>query len=102
MAREKMITRTFKVCKVNALCMDIVTCEPFNKIVELPRPIDNPEKLIKAVRNVVEEDTIKVVAVVDTTVTEKLMACSELEFLAIAHEIPARTEVPVEAETEAN
>ena len=103
MARKPMVTRTILTTKADVLCMDINSCEPFNKKVVLPRVYKDEQKLMKAVKESVETETIKAVHVVDSTTVETLYGLTEEEFISMAVELDKETRRPVgeEAETEA-
>lgn len=80
MARKPMVTRTITTTKVNVLCLNIETSEPFNMVVTLPRTYAD-KKLFKAVQGVVDNDTQKAVHVVDKVEVEILYGMSEQSFI---------------------
>ena len=91
MAREPMVTRTFKTTKVVALCMDAVNCEPINKEATLPRVYKDEKKLMKATKAAIETNEIKVVQIVSTEEVETLYGMKEQDFIDSAEILPART-----------
>ena len=92
MARKPMVTRTFKTTKVVALCMDVVNCEPVNKEATLPRTYADEKKLMKATKDAIETDEIKVVQIVSKEEIETLYGMEEQDFINNAEILPARTE----------
>ena len=100
MARKPMVTRTILTTKANVLCMDINSCEPFNKTVVLPRVYKDEQKLMKAVKESVETETIKAVHVVDSTTVETLYGLTEEQFISMAVELDKETRRPIGEEAE--
>lgn len=101
MARKPMVTRTIITTKVNVLCLNLETCEPFNKVVVLPRTYKDDKKLMKALENF-NTDTEKVVHVVDKEEVETLYGMSEQKFIdnAVILDKDTRKELADEDETE--
>ena len=91
MARKPMITRTIITTKVNVLCIDIQSAEPFNKVVTLPRTYKDDKKLLKKVEEVVNTDDVKAVHIVDKGEIETLYGMTEQEFIEHAKVLPSRT-----------
>ena len=81
MARKPMVTRTIVTTKVNVLCLDIKSAEPFNKVVTLPRTYKDDKKLLKKVEEVVNTDDVKAVHVVDKEEVETLYGMTEQDFI---------------------
>lgn len=79
--RKPMVTRTILTTKVNVLCMDIVSAEPFNKELTLPRTYKDDAKLLKAVKSEVDTESVKAVAVVDSETVETLYGMDEQTFI---------------------
>lgn len=96
MARKPMVTRTIVTTRVNVLCLDIQTAEPFNKEVSLPRTYKDEKKLMKAVESVVNSDTVKVVHVVDQETVEKVYGMTEQNFIDNAIELDPTTRVAID------
>lgn len=90
MAREIMITRTITSTKVNVMCLDVETGEPFNETVEVARTYKDDEALLKVVKPLIETDTIKAVHVVDKEVVETLYGMPEQVFIMNAKVMPPR------------
>lgn len=81
MARKPMVTRTILTTKVNVLCLDIQSAEPFNKEVNLPRTYKDEKKLLKKVEEVVNTDNVKAVRIVDKTEVKTLYGMTEQDFI---------------------
>ena len=58
MARTPMVTRTITATKVNALCINIDTAEPFNKTLILSGTYKDEKSMLKAATSVIENETI--------------------------------------------
>lgn len=101
MAKMRMVTRTVKVTKVNVMCVDIEKGEAFNEYATISGVFDNPEKLLKVCREVLDTDTEKVVAIVEKKEIEQLYGMSEQEFISIAKRLPPRQEKDTEETEEA-
>lgn len=100
-----MITRGFKLTRVNVLCMDIEKAEPFNKDVLIPRMVTDNKKLRKLVDEIVNTDTIKTVHIVDVQTECRLYGMTESDFIKYATELdenrkPIVTEVKPETDAE--
>lgn len=91
MARKPMVTRTITTTEVTVLCMDVVTVEPFNKTVTLPREYKNDKAILKAVAGLLENDTTKVVHIVDKKVVETLYGMPEQVFIDNAVKLDPET-----------
>lgn len=96
MARKPMVTRTIVTTRVNVLCLDIQSAEPFNKEVTLPRTYKDEKKLMKAVESVVNSDTVKAVHVVDQETVEKVYGMTEQNFIDNAIELDPTTRVAID------
>lgn len=89
MARKPMVTRTFDSTKVTALCLDVETAEPCNKVFVLPRTYKDEKAMMKKLREY-ETDTLKIVHIVDTEVEHKLYGMDESKFIELAEILPDR------------
>lgn len=94
--RKPMVTRTFTTTRVNVMCMDIERGECINKDVELARTYKDDKKLLKAVEEIVNTDTIKAVHIVDKSEIDKLYGMSEQKFLEFAEELDPETRKTIE------
>lgn len=101
MARAPQVTRTIQTTHCNVLCMDIENREPCNKDVVLPRTYKDENAMLKAVKKVVETDTIKAVQVVTSTVQETLYGMSEQDFIEHATVLPPRKDYTADNNTNA-
>ena len=100
MARKPMVTRTIVTTKVNVLCLDINSAEPFNKVVTLPRTYKDDKKLLKKGEEVVNTDVVKAVHIVDKEEVETLYGMTEQDFITNATILDPTTRKEIEAETE--
>lgn len=91
MARQPQVTRTIQTTKCNVLCIDLVNEAPFTKEVVLPRTYKDEKSMLKKIKPIVENDTIKVVHVQNFTVESTLYGMTEEEFIEKAQILPART-----------
>ena len=90
MARAPQVTRTIQTTHAIVLCMDIENREPCNRDVILPRTYKDDNAILKAVKKVIETDTLKAVQVVSSMVQETLYGMSEQDFIAHATILPPR------------
>lgn len=90
MARVPMVTRTIVATKVNVLCLNIETAEPFNKDITLSGTFKDSKSLMKAVEKVVNSDAEKAVHVVANEEVETLYGMTEQKFIELAEVLPPR------------
>lgn len=90
MARVPMVTRTIVTTKVNVMCLNVETAEPFNQVVSVPRTYKDEESLLKAVKKAAETDNIKCVHIVDSEQVETLYGMTEQKFIEAADVLPPR------------
>ena len=95
MARKPMVTRTIVTTKVNVLCLDIESAEPFNKVVTLPRTYKDEKQLLKKVEEIVNTDEVKAVHVVGKEEVETLYGMSEQDFINNAVVLDKETRRPI-------
>ena len=100
MARKPMVTRTIVTTKVNVLCLDIKSAEPFNQTITLPRTYKDEKKLLKKVEEVVNTDDVKAVHVVDKEEVETLYGMTEQDFITNATILDPTTRKALNVETE--
>lgn len=84
MARTRVVTRTINVTTIEALCMDIKTCEPVVKDLELTGETYDNDKALKLARKLYDTETLKVVAIQSITTHEELYGMLETDFLKYA------------------
>lgn len=89
MARTKMVTRTIVTTKCTALCINVETAEPFNQDFTLAGSYDDEKKLLKELKKY-EDESHKIVHVVDTEEVETLYGMSEEDFIKYATVLPPR------------
>ena len=90
MARIPMVTRTITTTVAEVLCLDIMTAEPFNQTVTLPRTYKDEKALMKQISKVVDCEQIKAVHIVSTQEVETLYGMTEQEFITLAKPMPPR------------
>lgn len=91
MARAPQVTRTIQTTKVIALCLDIEEQKPYDKEITLSGTYKDEKSIMKALTNLVNDDTHKVVHVKSTEVQETLYGMSEQEFISHAKVLPPRS-----------
>lgn len=89
MPRIPMVTRTIQTTRANAMCLDIEKEEPFNKEVILPRSYKDEKAMLKQAEKVINNETVKVVHIVDFKVEETRYGMTEQQFIEQAEVIPA-------------
>lgn len=84
MAKTRMVTRTIKSSIVTSLCLNIETAEPHNVVTILTPPIKDAKKEIEKLREIIDDETEKFVAIVGKVEAEELYGMTEDEFLTHA------------------
>ena len=87
MARERVVSRTIKVAKVTALCLDTETAEPCNIATRISATIKGEKAMMKAVKKAIETDTLKVAKIVNVEIEEALYKMPEAQFVALATKV---------------
>ena len=90
MARVPMVTRTIVATKANVMCLDVQIGEPCNRVITVPRTYKNNEALMKKVRPLIENETLKAVHIVDKEEIETLYGMTEQDFIQYAKVLPPR------------
>ena len=90
MARKPMVTRTVQTTLATVLCLNTETAEPFNQTVTLSGTFKDNKAVMKAVKALIEDDTISVAKVVDIEIEEKLYGMPEQDFINAAKVLPPR------------
>lgn len=98
--RKPMVTRTFIGMEVTVLALDVETAEPTNVTVTLTRVYKDNKKLMKAVEEVVNTDTLKAAHIVDSKEIETCYGMSENDFIKYATILDPATRKAIETETE--
>lgn len=99
MARVPMVTRTIKTTHCVCLCLDIVSAEPCNKEVTLPRTFTDEKKLLNECKKHLDTDTVKVVSISATEIKEAIYGMTEKEFLEHAKVVTRGKTDATDAET---
>ena len=100
MARKPMVTRTIVTTKVNVLCLNLTTCEPFNLDLILPRTYKDDKALMKKVSEQVDNDEQKAVHITATEEVETVYGMTEQDFIEHAVELDPETRKAIEQDTE--
>ncbi len=87
-----MVTRTVTTTKAKILCVNTVAEETVTQAVEVPRTYTDDSKLLKAVKETLDE-TIIPVKVISTETVETLYGMTEQQFIELAEKLPPRTKV---------
>lgn len=90
MARKPMVTRTVQTTLATVLCLNTETAEPFNQTVTLSGTFKDNKAVMKAVKALIENDTVSVAKVVDVEIEEKLYGMPEQDFINAAKILPPR------------
>ena len=59
MAREPIVSRTFKTTVATILCLNIVTAEPENRTITIPRKMKDEKDILKFARKFNDDENIK-------------------------------------------
>ena len=95
MAKAYPFTRTIQRMTVTALVFDKVTAEPHNEVVQIPETILDPKKLERRVAKMLENDTTKLIEIVDIVIEEKLYGLTAEAFMSNAVELDPKTRKPL-------
>ena len=90
MARVPSVTRTIQTTRANVLCIDLSTEQPFTQSVILPRTYKDERSMLKKIKPMLENETVKVVHVQNFTVESTLYGMTEEEFIKAAEILPPR------------
>ena len=90
MARERMVTRTVLVTKVQVICLNVEKVETKIETYELSGVYTSTEQVLKALKKLHETETFKLVAVQELVENEVLYGIPEAEFIKIAKVLPPR------------
>ena len=90
MARQPIVSRTIQTTKANVLCIDVQNEQPFTQEVVLPRTYKDEKSMLKRIRPMIENDTVKVVHVQNVVVESTLYGMTEEEFIKYAQILPPR------------
>jgi len=98
MARKQMVSRTIVTTKVNVLCVDIVTAQPSNKELVLPGVFKTEKKMMDAVGEILNSESIKAVHIISNEEVETLYGMAEQDFInhAVVLDKDTRKEIATE------
>lgn len=89
MARN-MVTRTIISTKVNALCLNLVTAEPYNEVFTLAGAYKDMAKLKKMLDKQYNNEEHVIAHIVSTEQVETLYGMTEQKFIENAEILPPR------------
>ena len=90
MARQRMVTRTVMVTKVEVICLNVQTVETTIETYEISGTFTSDKEVLKALKKEHETDTFKVVAIQELVENEVLYGMAETEFIKLAKVLPPR------------
>lgn len=96
MARN-MVTRTIISTEVTALCLNLITAEPFNQVFTLAGTYKNNDKIKKAIEKTFNNDEHIIAHIVDVKELNTLYGMTEQKFMENAEVLPARMQYNKEA-----
>lgn len=80
MARN-MVTRTIISTQVNALCLNLITAEPFNEVFTLAGTYKNNDKIKKAIEKTYNNDEHIIAHIVEVKKLNTLYGMTEQKFM---------------------
>ena len=89
--KAPQITRTFTTTRATILGLDTINAEPMNKDVDLAGHFESEEKLMKAVKKLIETEDFKVCKLVSCVEIIELRGMSVQKFLENSEVIPDKT-----------
>ena len=89
MARN-MVTRTIKSTKVNALCLNLISAEPFNEVFNLAGTYKDNAKIKKELEKTYNNDEHIIAHIVEVSEVETLYGMTEQKFIENAEILPPR------------
>lgn len=89
MARN-LVTRTIISTKVTALCLNVLTAEPYNETFNLPGTFKDTNKLKKVLEKTYNNDERVIAHIVSKEEISTLYGMSEEKFMANAEVLPER------------
>lgn len=95
MSKKYPFTRTISKQTVTALIFDKVNAEPMNTTITIAPPIVDAAKLEKAVAKKIDNDTYKLIEIVDTFIEDKVYGITLDDFIAHAVELNPETRKPI-------
>lgn len=98
MARIPMVTRTIKETVASVMYVNVETAKVDYCDYRLAGTFDNNEALMKTLKKLYENDTIKLVNIINVDTVENLYGMTEAEFMEYAKVLPPRTAGNTESE----
>ena len=89
MARN-MVTRTIISTEVNALCLNLITAEPFNQVFTLAGTYKDNNKIKKAIEKDFNNEEHVIAHIVSVTPKNTLYGMTEQKFMENAEVLPPR------------
>ena len=86
MARKRMVTRTIKTTSAEVLKVNLENAETFKETVVVSGVFKDNKSLLKVISKN-DPENMKTVAIINTTVSDKLYGMEEAKFLLLAEEI---------------
>ena len=99
MARAPMVTRELIGTEANVLVVDTVNASTDYKQVMVQGKYKTAEHLLKAIKKVYEDETHKIVKIIDSKEVHKLYGMRTDMFYTHAIELDPETRKPIETET---
>ena len=90
MAREKMVTRTLTITTVEIMTVDITTATTGTARFDIVGD-HTFETALKAVKELHETDTLKIVTITDLVLNDYLFGMPESDFIKMAKVLPPRS-----------
>lgn len=89
MARKRMVTRTIEQTKAEVMTIDVTTAEVKLQTYDIGGKYTD-EELLKALQNIFQTDTLKLVHIETQVCEEVLLGMSEDDFIRLAKVLPPR------------
>ena len=90
MARERLVTRTIETKEVEVMTVDTDTADVKIQVIVVGVDYNKTPDTLKYLRKHYETDTVKIVSVINETVTTKLYGIPEQDFIRLAQVLPNR------------
>ena len=99
MAREKMVTRTLTITTLEVMTVDITTATTGTARFDIVGE-HTFDTALKAVKELYETDTTKIVTITDLVLNDYLFGMPESDFIKMAKILPTRTTTKVGEEND--
>ena len=94
--RTPMVTRTITTTKATVLCVNTESNEVTHNTFTMPRTFKTDKKLLAAIKDKHETDTLKVVSLEKEEVENKIYGMTEEKFIESAEELTAERKIAKE------